>query len=196
MLEELINTYEELKKYVYIIDRGKNGLLIIKFDNRNFYHLVGLHKTNIAMFIPSYIKTQDKKYKYIKKNITKFNNILESQIKEKDLLILRINTFTRIKELLNNSANTMLHNLRDRKVEGSLYNGDYGLVKVFEDNISCLLGLKQENENNNIINCVPQSWMASERINRIIEYKRPIYMKSIVAYPANLYNQDRYLIAI
>lgn len=196
MLEELINTYEELKKYVYIIDRGKNGLLIIKFDNKNFYHLVGLHKTNIAMFIPSYIKTQDKKYKYIKKYITKFNNILENQLKEKDLLILRINTFTRIKELLNNSANTMLHNLRDRKVEGSLYNGDYGLVKVFEDNISCLLGLKQENENNNIVNCVPQSWMASERINRIIEYKRPIYMKSIVAYPANLYNQDRYLIAI
>ena len=196
MLEELINTYEELKKYVYIIDRGKNGLLIIKFDNKNFYHLVGLHKTNIAMFIPSYIKTQDKKYKYIKKYITKFNNILENKIKEKDLLILRINTFTRIKELLNNSANTMLHNLRDRKVEGSLYNGDYGLVKVFEDNISCLLGLKQENENNNIVNCVPQSWMASERINRIIEYKRPIYMKSIVAYPANLYNQDRYLIAI
>ena len=86
----------------------------------------------------------------------------------------------------------MLHNLRDRKVEGSLYNGDYGLVKVFEDNISCLLGLKQENENNNIVNCVPQSWMASERINRIIEYN----MKSIVAYPTNLYNQDRYLIAI
>ena len=194
MLEELINTFEELKKYVYIIDRGKNGLLIIKFDNKNFYHLVGLHKTNIDMFIPSYIKTQDKKYKYIKKNITKFNNILENQIKEKDLLILRINTFARIKELLNNSANTMLHNLRDRKAEGSLYNGDYGLVKVFEDNISCLLGLKQESANNNIVNCAPQSWMASERINRIIEYKRPIYMKSIVAYPANLYNQDGYLI--
>lgn len=196
MLEELINTFEELKKYVYIIDRGKNGLLIIKFDNKNFYHLVGLHKTNIGMFIPSYIKTQDKKYKYIKKNITKFNNILENQIKEKDLLILRINTFARIKELLNNSANTMLHNLRDRKAEGSLYNGDYGLVKVFEDNISCLLGLKQESANNNIVNCAPQSWMASERINRIIEYKRPIYMKSIVAYPANLYNQDGYLITI
>ena len=31
-------------------------------------------------------------------------NILENQIKEKNLLILRINTFTRIKELLNNSC--------------------------------------------------------------------------------------------
>lgn len=184
-----IDTFEELKKYIFIINRGTKGFIIVKFNNNNFYHLVGLHKTNINMFLPQYIKTQDKKYKYIKKHIKKFDNILKNQIKEKDLLKLRVTTFVRIKDLLTNENNTILYNLKE-KVEGSLYNGDYGLMKTFEDDISCLLGLKEETNINNIINCAPQSWMASNRINRLIEYKRPIYIKSITAIPIKLYNQN------
>ena len=52
MLKELIDTFEELKKYVYIIDRGTRGKIIIKFTNDKFYHLVGLHKTN-NYYVPS-----------------------------------------------------------------------------------------------------------------------------------------------
>lgn len=189
MLQEAIDTFEELKKYIFIINRGAKGFIIVKFNNNNFYHLVGLHKMNINMFLPQYIKTQDKKYKYIKKHIKKFDNILKNQIKEKDLLKLRVTTFVRIKDLLTNENNTILYNLKE-KVEGSLYNGDYGLMKTFEDDISCLLGLKEETNINNIINCAPQSWMASNRINRLIEYKRPIYIKSITAIPIKLYNQN------
>ena len=192
MLQELIDTYEELKKYVFIVNRGTKGFITIKFNNNNFYHLVGLHKTNINMFFPEYIKTQDKKYKYLKKNVNKFDNILKNQIKEKDLLELRITTFIRIKDLLNNNDNTILYSLKE-KVSGSLYNGDYGLMKTFEDEISCLLGLKEESNINNVINCAPQSWMASNRINRLIEYKRPIYIKSITAIPIELYNQNEIL---
>lgn len=195
MLQELIDTFEELKKYVFIVDRGNNNIIVIRFNNDNFYHLVGLHKTNINMFFPNYLKTQDKKYKYLKKNVKRFDNILKNQIKDKNLLELRIKTFIRIKDLLNSNNNTILYNLKE-KVPGSLYNGDYGLMKLFEDNISCLLGLKKELEIENIINCAPQSWMASNRINRLVENKRPIYMNKIVAIPLYLYNQNENLIAI
>lgn len=193
MLQELIETFEELKKYVFIIDRGNNNMLVIRFNNDNFYHLVGLHKTNINMFFPNYLKTQDKKYKYLKKNVNKFDNILKNQIKDKNLLELRIKTFVRIKELLSGENNTILYNFKE-KIPGSLYNGDYGLMKVFEDNIFCLLGLKKVLENDNIITCAPQSWMASNRTNRIIENKRPIYMNKIIAIPSYLYTQDENLI--
>ena len=193
MLQDLIDTFEELKKYVFIIDRGNSNMLVVKFNNANFYHLAGLHKTKIDTFFPTYLKTQDKKYKYLKKNVKKFNNILENQIKEKNLLELRIKTFSRIKEILNSDNNTILSNLKIR-TPGSLYNGDYGLMKLFEDNICCLLGLKEESSNNNIINCAPQSWMASSRINRLIEYKRPIYLNKIIAIPTYLYNQNETLI--
>lgn len=195
MLQELIDTFEELKKYVFIIDRGNNNMIVLRFNNDNFYHLVGLHKTNINMFFPEYLKTQDKKYKYLKKNVTRFDNIIKNQIKDKNLLELRIKTFTRIIDLLNINNNTILYNLKE-KVPGSLYNGDYGLMKVFEDNISCLLGLKRELENDNIIYCAPQSWMASNRINRLVENKRPIYMNKIVAIPSYLYNQNENLVTI
>ncbi len=195
MLQELIDTFEELKKYVFIIDRGNNNMIVLRFNNDNFYHLVGLHKTNINMFFPEYLKTQDKKYKYLKKNVTRFDNIIKNQIKDKNLLELRIKTFTRIIDLLNSNNNTILYNLKE-KVPGSLYNGDYGLMKVFEDNISCLLGLKRELENDNIIYCAPQSWMASNRINRLVENKRPIYMNKIVAIPSYLYNQNENLVTI
>ena len=90
MLNDLIETFEELKKYVFIINRGTSySPIIIKFNNSHFYHLVGLHKTSINMFIPSNIKSKDKMYKYIKKNVEKFENILGNQINEKDTLILR-----------------------------------------------------------------------------------------------------------
>lgn len=71
ILQELIDTFEELKKYVFLVDRGTKGLIAIRFNNNNFFHLVGLHKINIDMFIPQFIKTQDKKYKYIKKKCQK-----------------------------------------------------------------------------------------------------------------------------
>jgi len=156
---------------------------------------VGLHKINFNMFLPSKIKTQDKKYKYIKNNIGKYDNILRNQIKGKNSLELRILTFCRIKDLLSNNNNTILYSLKE-KVAGSLYNGDYGLMKIYVDGIYCLLGLKEENANDNIINCAPQSWMANNRINKLVEYKRPIYMDKIIMIPVELYNQNGNLLPL
>lgn len=97
LLQELIDTFEELKKYLFIINRGNKPIIIIKFNNDNFYHLVGLHKTNLNLFFPTSIKSKAKKYKYMKSHIKKFNNILLNQIKEKDLLALRVTTFKNIR---------------------------------------------------------------------------------------------------
>ena len=34
-------------------------MIVVKFNNANFYHLAGLHKTKIDTFFPTYLKTQD-----------------------------------------------------------------------------------------------------------------------------------------
>ena len=193
MLKELIDTFEELKKYVYVVDRGQMERIVIRFNNDNFFHLVGLHKTNINMFIPDKIKSMDKKYKYIKKNIDKFNNILTNQINDKDLLELRISTFPKIIDLLGGNK-TSLFNLK-QKVPGSMYNGDYGLLKIYEYNINCLLCLKCEQEINNRFLCAPQSWMASNRINRLVAGKRAIYINTLYKIPVEMYDEQLDLIA-
>lgn len=179
MIDNLINTFEELKKYIFTINRNGNQNIEFRFKNENFYHLVGLHKIkSFNSYFPTYLKSQDKKYKYIKNNKEKFNNILENQLKEKDTLKLRMITFKNLIDLLK-CNNTLLYNLK-QKMPGSLYNGDFGLSKNYE-NICCLLGLKKYNMSNNIINCIPNSWMASRRINKLTEYKRPIRMENITA---------------
>lgn len=101
MVEGLINTFEELKKYVFIINRKDKDIIYIRFQNDNFYYLVGLHKIkNFDKYFPTHIKSKDKRYKYIKKHTEKFNNILENQLKEKDTLKLRITTFNNVLNLL------------------------------------------------------------------------------------------------
>lgn len=194
MVENLINTFEELKKFVFLINRGNQGFIAIRFHNDNFYHLVGLHKINFDSFFPTHIKSKDKRYKYIKKNPRKFNNILENQLKEKNLLKLRINTFNNILDLLK-GYNTSLYNLKPQ-IQGSLYDGDYGLMKTYEKDICCLLGLKIENVNNKITKCIPQSWMASNRINRLVEFKKPTYMEAIYIIPVDTYNEELFGIPI
>ncbi len=187
MLKELIETYEELKKYVYVIDRGTKKPIVIKFNNDNFYHLVGLHKINLDMFFPTYIKSKSKKYKFMKNNIEKFNRILENQSKEKHELLQRINSFKYIIDLLTANKNTILYDIKE-KIDFSKYDGDYGLCKLYID-CYCLLGLKSEYETDNINSCVPQSWMASYRPNRLIINKRPLYIKEILKIPYELYNE-------
>ena len=189
-IENLIESFEELKKYIFIITRKNKKVIIIKFKNEHFYHLVGLHKINkFDNYFPTNIKSKDKRYKYIKKNLQKFNNILENQTKEKDLLKLRISTFPRIKDILVNHNNVLLYNLKP-KTSGSLYNGDFGLLKIYEQDICCLLGLKTVIEKENIIKCNPNSWMASRRTNNIVEFRKPIYMENIIIVPANIFSEE------
>lgn len=52
-------------------------------------------------------------------------------------------------------------------------------MKMYEYDICCLLGLKIEDKINNNINCSPNSWMASNRINKLVEFKRPAFMETI-----------------
>lgn len=187
MVDTLIDTFEELKKYVFVINRKDKGCILVKFQNNHFYHLVGLHKIkNFDSYFPTTIKSKDKRYKYIKKNKTKFNNILQNQLKEKDLLTLRVTTFSNILDLLN-GHNTLLYNLKPQTTS-SLYDGDYGLVKMYEKDICCLLGLTIEDRDDNIISCSPNSWMASNRINKLVEFKRPIYMNNIIAMQKGISN--------
>lgn len=193
LLQELINTYEEIKKYVYIIKRGDQHPIIIKFKNDNFFHLVGLHKTNIDLFIPKYIKSKSKKYKYIKNNVEKFNNILLSEIDDNESLQYRMTTFNQISDLLK-GYNTNLYNLQPKKY-GSLYEGDYGLLKIYEK-INCLLGLVISDVDNNIIKCAPQSWMASEKVNHLIKNKKPIYLEEIICIPTEIFDESNNLIVI
>ncbi len=187
MLQELINTFEALKKYVYIIDRGSYSPIIIKFKDEHFYHLIGLHKTNIDMFFPTKMHSKDKRYKHIKKNIEKYEHIILNQTKDRNSLELRLTTFHQILNLLSGEYNTNLYNL-STKVPGSMYSGDYGLLAILE-NIYCLLGLRHD------ANCdgpiyVPQSWMASKRVNKLTAGKPPMYFKKIIAIPTSIYSSD------
>lgn len=186
-LKTIIDTFEELKKFVYIVDRGNLGHIVIKFKDENFFHLLGLHKMNLDMYFPSFLKSKSKKYDYIKKRIDKFDSVLADQIKEKNLLQYRIYTFKNITDLLNGTSSTLFE-FRE-KISGSQFNGDYGILKVYED-VNCLLGLRIDSSLNDIINCIPISWMASNRSNKLVELKRPSYMKSIYAIPINLYNEE------
>ena len=186
MLKEIIDIYEELKKNVYIIDRGNDDPIIIRFNNENFYHLIGLHKINLDIYFPKYMNSKAKRYKHMKKNIEKYDNIIKNQIKDKDSLELRIKSFINIKNLLD-GVNTYLYNLSVKTFE-SMYDGDYGLLKIFE-NLYCLLGLKLD-ESNEKYSYVPQSWMASRRINRLVENKPPKFYSKILVIPNNLYFEN------
>lgn len=184
LLDDMIKTFEDLKKNVYIIDRGDLKPLIIRFKDEHFYHLAGLHKTNINMFFPKEIRSRAKQYKHMKNNIEKYNNIIINQIKGKYLLELRINTFCYITEILKDNSGATLYRFKD-KVAGSRYDGDYGLFKLFED-IYCLLGLK-ENADDNI--CYPQSWMPSNRMHKLAMRPPKSYNKIIVI-PTKIYDNS------
>lgn len=189
MVEKLINTFEELKKYVFIINRKDKGCIYITFRNENFYHLVGLHKIkNFDSYFPTHMKSKDKRYKYIKKNPEKFNNILENQLIEKYTLKLRITTFEKILDLLK-GKNVKLYNLKQKDIT-SLYEGDYGLMKIYETNIYCLLGLKVSTKVNTITTCIPNSWMVNNRINQLVEFKRPMYIEYISKIPTEVYDEE------
>lgn len=192
-LQEAINTFEELKKYVFVIDRGSKESIVLKFTNGNFYHLMGFQHTNINLFIPTGIISKAAKFKYIKKNVSKFENILQSEIKENERLKYRVTTFCNILDLLK-SEKTTLYNLNP-KTRGSLYDGDFGLMKLYET-ICCLLGLKIDIEDETTLYCVPQSWMASTRTNILVENKRPIYMREITKIPIEIYNQTNNCIEV
>ena len=145
---------------------------------------------NLDIYFPNKLKSKSKKYQYIKSKSEKFNTILENQIKEKVLLQYRISTFNNILDLLNGN-NVTFYEFREQ-IPGSQFNGDYGVLKIYEE-LNCLLGLRINKMINNITNSIPISWMASNRSNKLVEFKRPSYINSITAIPKELYN-DEYLL--
>ena len=181
MLKKLIDIYEEIKENVYIIDRGTLEPIIIKFSSENFYHLIGLHKLNIDMFFPRNMKSKDKRYKHMKKNTEKYENIIKNQIKGKHTLELRINTFPNIKNLFDDVS---LYNLKQAKIT-PLYKGDYGLLKLF-DNIYCLLGIKMI-DYKELYLYTPQTWIADKRI---LIKQTPKYYKSIIIIPKTVFGDN------
>lgn len=189
MLKDIIETFEELKKYVFIVNRGDKKNIIITFNDSNFYHLIGLHKMGIDRFFPDYIKTKSRKYEYIKKNIDKFDGIIKNHIHEKDTLQYRVKSFPRILDLLRSNQNVSLYDL-SIVPKNSLYDGDYGIFKVYEDDISCLLGLKSDIVKEEVIYCAPQSWMADKRSNVLTKNKKPLYMSVIVPVSVNIFKDD------
>lgn len=193
MIQELVDTFEELKKYDYLIDMGDKGFIIIKFKNEHFYHLAGFHKLNLDIYFPQKCISKDKKYKYIKSHTEKFENILKNQIKENQLLKQRITTFKYIPSIFD-EKHTILYNLREKNNPMSLYDGDFGLMRVFQiesnannmEDIYCLLGLKNRGLLETTYNCVPQSWMADRRPNSLVQYKKPLYIKMLAKLPLKI----------
>lgn len=109
---------------------------------------------------------------------------------------MRVCTFPYIVNLLCNNHtrdDIKLYNLKEKK-EFSLFDGDYGLQKIYNE-FYCLLGLKstEVDKITNITQCVPQSWMASERPNKLVKNKRPMYIKSISRIPRELFNDKMLL---
>lgn len=155
--------------------------------------MVGLHKTNIDLFMPNGIKSKAKKYKYLKGHVKKFNKILLSEIEDNELLKYRVKTFNKIFNLLDGEK-VSLYDL-SKKTVGSVYKGNFGILKIYQ-NVYCLLALIISTQENNIIKCAPQSWMASNRINYLIRTKKQIYMEKIIKFPIELYNKENDLISI
>lgn len=196
-LNKIIETFEQLKKYVFIIEIGQDKKIILKFTNDNFYHLLGLHKMNLEQFFPKHIISKDKRYKYIKKNPDKFQNVIQNQFKRKDLLELRVKTFINILDLLKGEK-TSLYNF---KIQGKLnsysnYDGDFALTKTYQYDIFCLLGLKVDTTYNKYLSCIPNSWMASHRINKLVEFRKASYTDKITAVPIELFNDSIYSIPV
>lgn len=52
--------------------------------------------------------------------------------------------------------------------------------------IYCILGLKNQKSVSKNFLCAPQSWMASDRPNSLIEYKKPLYISAIIAIPTEI----------
>jgi len=117
------------------------------------------------MYFPKKITSKTKRYKYIKENADKFDNIIKDKIKRKHILKYRIETFHNIMNLLQNN-DTKLYNLKYDRT-GSLFDGDYGLYNVF-DNLHCLLGIKRDDYSEYYI---PKSWMASNRKSKLTSDK-------------------------
>ena len=188
-INEIIEIFEQLKKYVFFIEMGQNKKIILKFTNDKFYHLLGLHKMNLDQFFPKNIISKDKRYKYIKKNPDKFQNVIENQFKRKNLLELRVKTFTKILDLLK-GENTSLYNFKNQNKSNpySNYNGDFALTKTYQYDIFCLLGLKIDTTYDKYLSCVPNSWMASHRINQLVEFRKASYMDKITAIPKEFLN--------
>lgn len=186
MLNDLINFFEDIKQYYIIINRGTKDTIVIKFKDENFFHLVGLHKTQFGRFIPEQIKGRTRQYKYIKAHIDKYEPIFKNQVQEYSSIKLRVSTFNKIKDMFDNN-NTALYNLKVRTLD-SMYNGDYGLQRIM-DKMYHLLGLKEDVIENNIIYCAPQSWMVSRSINKIIYGRNSIYKKDILLLNKEEYNK-------
>lgn len=189
LIENLVDTFEELKKYDFIISFGNNNKIILRFNDDNFYHLVGLHKTNIDLYFPNNMKSKSKKYKYLKSHAKKFNSILQAELNGKTTLMYRIHTFSNIIGLLHDNEKTMLYKMNE-KVNGSLYNGDFSLYKLC-NKMYCLLGLICERKINNEFFCIPQSWMANNRPNKLVKTTRAIDIKNIEIVPILNHNTNK-----
>ena len=132
MIQELIDTFEELKKKKYFIDMGKGGLILIEFNDENFYHLAGLHKVDLSIYFPKGCISKEKQYRYIKTHVNKFEKVLLNKIKENRLLTQRIKTFKYIPDIFKNIG-VNLYNVRENKQTMSLYNGDYAISKTYQE---------------------------------------------------------------
>lgn len=93
---------------------GKGGLILIEFNDENFYHLAGLHKVDLSIYFPKGCISKEKQYRYIKTHVNKFEKVLLNKIKENRLLTQRIKTFKYIPDIFKN-VGVNLYNVRENK---------------------------------------------------------------------------------
>ena len=86
-------------------------------------------------------------------------------------------TFINIIDLLNGEK-TSLYDIRGKN-DGSLINGDFGLLKIYED-IYCFLGLKKiaVPTSENLV-CTPITWIADRKAYKRVANKKPLYIRYI-----------------
>lgn len=86
-------------------------------------------------------------------------------------------TFINIIDLLNGEK-TSLYDIRGKN-DGSLINGDFGLLKIYED-IYCFLGLKKIDvpRSENLV-CTPITWIADRKAYKRVANKKPLYISYI-----------------
>ncbi len=104
---------------------------------------------------------------------------------------MRIKAFPKILDLLKGN-NVSLYNFKFQNFKNpySKYDGDFALTKTYEHDTFCLLGLKNDEVYEKIINCVPNSWMASHRINSLVEFRKSSYLNKIIAIPLEMYDEN------
>ena len=154
-LAQAIASFEELKKYKFIITTKKYGSLVLEFYNHHFKHLFGIQYMNLIL--PENIKSSAALYRYLVKKHSKFEEQINLQIKNNEQLENRVKQFVLIDRLLY-SVDLKLYKQHMPK-NGSMLNVNFIL---YSEQLGYKLMLALNENTDNTVS--PSSWMVESRL--------------------------------